>query len=650
MPIQLLPENLIDQIAAGEVVERPASVVKELLENALDAGSRRVEIVTAGGGKSLLRISDDGCGIPVSELPLAIRRHCTSKMSGGLEAIDTLGFRGEALPSIGSVARLTLRSRARGTDGAHEIRVDNGVQDGPRPAPLSAGTMVEVRDLFHCVPARLKFLKSDRAESAAITETVKRIAIAFPAVRFELAGEDRTETVLAAGSPEARIAQIVGAEFIDNAVELDALREGVRLTGWAGLPTYHRGNAQHQYAYVNGRPVRDKMILSAIRGAYVDFVPRDRYPVCVLFFDVDPRDVDVNVHPAKADVRFRDPALVRGLIVGAIRQALGGMSLRASTEGADGLMARFRPGGMGGGMAEAPARESHTADLHAARPGAASPRAPSTTRPAPAMPSGIGARAASAVLGRRASGFRERGETPFDAETSFFRPLETPPGPREPAPRMSGFEPQARPVRESEQAPAPASAEFPLGAARAQIDKAFIVAETSDSLVIVDQHAAHERLVYEALKEALHADAIPAQMLLIPDVVDCSESEAERLAEEAETLSRFGLVIERFGPGAIMVRGTPAILGEVDAKALVRDLADELFEGGQVGLKARIDHVAATMACHGSVRSGRRLQPAEMNALLRQMERTPGSGQCNHGRPTFIELKLVDIERLFGRR
>ncbi|WP_019996665.1 DNA mismatch repair endonuclease MutL [Aureimonas ureilytica] len=646
MPIQLLPETLIDQIAAGEVVERPASVVKELLENALDAGARRVEIVTAGGGKSLLRISDDGCGIPSAELPLAIRRHCTSKMEGGLDAIDTLGFRGEALPSIGSVARLTLRSRARGAEGAHEIRVDNGVQDGPRPAPLSVGTMVEVRDLFHCVPARLKFLKSDRAEAAAITETVKRIAIAFPAVRFELAGEDRTETVLAAGSPQARIAQIVGTEFTENAVELDALREGVRLTGWAGLPTYHRGNAQHQYAYVNGRPVRDKMILSAIRGAYVDFVPRDRCPVCVLFLDVDPRDVDVNVHPAKADVRFRDPALVRGLIVGAIRQALGGMSLRASTEGAEGLMARFRPGGMGGGMAEGPGPGATDAPFPAAGPGASPAFAP---RPA-ALQAGIGARAASVVLGRRSGGFRERSEAPFDAGTSFFRPLETPATPREPAPRMSGFEPQARPVRESEQAPAPASAEFPLGAARAQIDKAFIVAETTDSLVIVDQHAAHERLVYEALKHALHADAIPAQMLLIPDVVDCSESEAERLSEEAETLSRFGLVIERFGPGAIMVRGTPAILGEVDAKALLRDLADELFEGGQVGLKARIDHVAATMACHGSVRSGRRLQPAEMNALLRQMERTPGSGQCNHGRPTFIELKLADIERLFGRR
>ncbi|ALN72379.1 DNA mismatch repair endonuclease MutL [Aureimonas sp. AU20] len=628
MPIQLLPETLIDQIAAGEVVERPASVVKELVENALDAGARRVEIVTAGGGKSLLRITDDGGGIPAAELPLAIRRHCTSKMADGLEGIDTLGFRGEALPSIGSVARLTLRSRARGAEGAHEIRVDNGAQDGPRPAALSAGTMVEVRDLFHSVPARLKFLKTDRAEAAAITETVRRIAIAFPAVRFELAGEDRAETVLAAGTPEARVGQIVGPEFLDNAVALDAVREGVRLTGWAGLPTYHRGNAQHQYAYVNGRPVRDKMILSAIRGAYVDFVPRDRYPVCVLFFDVDPRDVDVNVHPAKADVRFRDPALVRGLIVGAIRQALGGMSLRASTEGAEGLMARFRPGGMGAPSEPAPPPFSSTS----------APDAMAASE-----------RGASAVLGRRTGGFRERGDTPFEAATNFFRPLETP-SVREPAPRMAGFEPAARPVREAEQAPAPAGAEFPLGAARAQIDKAFIVAETQDSLVIVDQHAAHERLVYEALKEALHTDAIPAQMLLIPDIVDCTESEAERLGEEAETLSRFGLVLERFGPGAVMVRGTPAILGEVDAKALVRDLADELFEGGQVGLKARIDHVAATMACHGSVRSGRRLQPAEMTALLRQMERTPGSGQCNHGRPTFIELKLADIERLFGRR
>ncbi|WP_156420863.1 DNA mismatch repair endonuclease MutL, partial [Aureimonas sp. AU22] len=351
MPIRQLSETLIDQIAAGEVVERPASVVKELVENALDAGARRIEIVTAGGGKSLVRITDDGCGIPVSELPLAVRRHCTSKMDGGLQSIETLGFRGEALPSIGSVARLSLRSRARGADAAHEILVNSGRQDGPRPAALSAGTVIEVRDLFHAVPARLKFLKSDRAESAAITEVVRRIAIAFPGVRFEISGDDRSPLVLpAVAETQAleRIGAIVGETFAENAFALDAGREGVFLTGHAGLPSFHRGTAQHQYVYVNGRPVRDRLILSAIRGAYADVMPRDRHPVCVLFLQVDPRDVDVNVHPAKADVRFRDPGLVRGLVVGAIRAELARLSLRGSTEGADGLMARFRAGGMAG--------------------------------------------------------------------------------------------------------------------------------------------------------------------------------------------------------------------------------------------------------------------------------------------------------------
>ncbi|WP_062206998.1 DNA mismatch repair endonuclease MutL [Aureimonas sp. AU12] len=622
MPIEQLSETLIDQIAAGEVVERPASVVKELLENSLDAGASRIEIVTAGGGKSLLRIADDGHGISLAELPLAVRRHCTSKLGGGLDAISTLGFRGEALPSIGSVARLSLRSRANGAAGAHEILVQGGRQDGPRPASLGAGTVIEVRDLFHAVPARLKFLKSDRAESAAITEVVRRIALAFPAVRFELTGEDRTQTILEAVAPGRetdRIAQVIGTDFTENAFALDAVREGVRLTGHAGLATFHRGNALHQYAYVNGRPVRDKMILSAIRGAYADAMARDRHPVCVLFIDLDPRDVDVNVHPAKADVRFRDPGLIRGLIVGAIRATLANIALRGSTEGAGGLMARFRPG-----VLPAPTGGA----------GAEQQIAPA------AAPRGIG------------GGFGERHAGDYDLAASPFRPLAAEPSAhsrRAASARFEGFTPSARAATPTETASG--ADEFPLGAARAQIDRAFIVAETHDSLVIVDQHAAHERLVYEALKGSLHASPLPSQMLLLPEIVDLPEADADRLGEAAATLERFGLRLERFGPGAVMVRETPALLGEVDAGALVRDLADELADSGTgAGLQARVDHVAATMACHGSVRAGRRLNPAEMNALLRQMEATPGSGTCNHGRPTFIELKLVDIERLFGRR
>ncbi|WP_185984902.1 DNA mismatch repair endonuclease MutL [Aureimonas mangrovi] len=604
MPIRQLSETVIDRIAAGEVVERPASVIKELVENALDAGARSVSIATAGGGKTLMRVTDDGCGIPVCELPLAVRRHCTSKLSEDLFDIRTLGFRGEALPSIGSVARLTLRSRERGADEAHEIEVQGGRLSGPRPAALSTGTVVEVRDLFHAVPARLKFLKSERAETSAITDTVRRIALAFPAVRFELSGPDRTRLVLEAGAeddPLPRIGAILGSEFAENAVLVDAEREGVRLTGHIGLPTFHRGNALHQFVYVNGRPVRDRMMLSALRAAYADVMARDRHPVAVLFVSIDPALVDVNVHPAKADVRFRDAGLVRGLIVGALRQALAGVTVRPDTAGASGLMARFR----------------------------------SYSAPAQAN---------------------------YDFATAPFRPLDEPSGssrgglaePADAAMRFEGFAPQARAEREPPAAasqPAAPSGDYPLGAARAQIDRAFVVAETGDSLVIVDQHAAHERLVYEALKEALHARPLPAQMLLIPEIVDLPEGDVDRLDAEAETFARFGLTLERFGPGAIAVRAVPAMLGQTDAAALVRDLADDLADTGSgAGLQERVDHVAATMACHGSVRSGRVLKVEEMNALLRQMETTPGSGQCNHGRPTFIELKIRDIEKLFGRR
>ncbi|MBP0614196.1 DNA mismatch repair endonuclease MutL [Jiella mangrovi] len=641
MPIVQLDEHLIDQIAAGEVVERPASVVKELVENAIDAGATRIEIATAGGGKTLLRVTDDGCGIDESELALAVRRHCTSKLSGGLEEIATLGFRGEALPSIGSIARLSIRSRAAGAGAAYEIAVDHGHCDGPRPTALSRGTVVEVRDLFQKVPARLKFLKSDRAESTAITDVVKRLALAEPEIRFEISGQDRTTTVFpAARDMGERIAQILGEEFSQNAAEITAEREDVRLSGLAGLPTFSRGNSLQQFLFVNGRPVRDKMLVSALRGGYADVMAKDRHPVAVLFLTLDPAFVDVNVHPAKADVRFRDPGLVRGLIVGALRQTFAEAGLRSSSEGAAGILARMRA----------------KADL---------------VTPAPRRFDGFapGGYAANAHAAPRETG---NGHGAYEPAASPFRPLasaaEAAEMERRPAPvstgsshaetRFAGFdEPGTAYSAETIEGAAPAGVtsapadDFPLGAARAQLHGNYIVAETESGLVIVDQHAAHERLVYEALKEAIHGRALASQMLLIPEIVDLTAEDAERLAEHAEGLAALGLHIERFGPAAIAVRETPAILGQGDIAKLVRDLSDELAEFGTSDtVKSRIDHIAATIACHGSVRSGRVLKLDEMNALLRQMEKTPSASQCNHGRPTFIELGLADIEKMFGRR
>ncbi|MER9234526.1 DNA mismatch repair endonuclease MutL [Mesorhizobium sp. M0622] len=622
MPIRQLSETMINQIAAGEVIERPASVVKELVENALDAGATRVEIVTAGGGLNLIRVSDDGSGIPEKELALAIARHCTSKLADNIHDIRSLGFRGEALPSIGSVARLSIRSRTASGDSAAEIGIDGGRVSAVKPAAANRGTTVEVRDLFFATPARLKFMKGERAESSAIGDVVKRIAIAFPAVRFTLAGPDRSTLELPAteGGPEGRlrrVAQVMGADFPNNAIAIDAVRDGVHLAGHVSVPSFTRANALQQYAYVNGRPVRDRLIAGAIRGAFADVLPRDRHAVTVLFLTLDPAIVDVNVHPAKADVRFRDPGLVRGLIVGAIREALANAGIRAATTGAAGMMAAFRPGAASyahGGPAnghrsyEAAYRASGFAGFDPAR----SPQRPLDTR-----------------LGDAANGgFGEDDQAAFDA------------GPLHSADARAGQDQAAETLLGTA-----------LGAARAQVHENYIVAQTRDSLVIVDQHAAHERLVYEALKNALHSRAVPSQMLLLPEIVDLPEEDAERLAMHSETLARFGLGIERFGPGAVAVRETPSMLGETNVQQLVRDLADEIADNDTVDtLKGRLDKIAATMACHGSVRSGRLLKPEEMNALLRQMEATPGSGTCNHGRPTYIELKLADIERLFGRR
>ncbi|PJI45209.1 MAG: DNA mismatch repair endonuclease MutL [Rhizobium sp.] len=606
MIIKQLSETLVNQIAAGEVIERPASAAKELIENAIDAGATRIEIATAGGGKSLLRVADNGSGMEADDLEFAIRRHCTSKISDTLFDIRTLGFRGEALPSIGSVARLSIASRKAGSSAGAEIVVAGGKVSPVRPAAANPGTTVEVRDLFFATPARLKFLKTEKAEAAAITEVVKRMAIAFPAIRFVLSGSDRSTLELPATGDDhlARIAQVLGTDFRDNAIALDAEREDVHLGGFAGLPTFHRGNSAHQYAFVNGRPVQDKQILSAIRGAYAETMPQGRYPVAVLSLTLDPALVDVNVHPAKSDVRFRDPGLVRGLIVGAIREALKREGDRASTTGAGGMLRAFRPG----------FRPTASPTPGGSWSFQSSPYRPFESPATPAAP---------------ASGFAEAAQAVF-GETEM------------PTARAESFAPRETVVQE------PAS--FPLGAARAQVHANYIVSQTRDGLVIVDQHAAHERLVFEQMRKALSGRRLPSQGLLIPEIVDMPEEDCDRLMMHAEALEQLGLAIERFGPGAIAVRETPAMLGEMDVPGLVRELADEIAEWDTAqGLSAKLEHVAATMACHGSVRSGRQLRVEEMNALLRQMEETPGSGQCNHGRPTYVELKLSDIERLFGR-
>ncbi|MDD1496836.1 DNA mismatch repair endonuclease MutL [Agrobacterium sp. CNPSo 3708] len=605
MSIKQLSETLINQIAAGEVIERPSSAAKELIENAIDAGATRIEIATAGGGKGLVRITDNGCGMSTPDLELAIRRHCTSKISSTLDDIRTLGFRGEALPSIGSVAKLTITSRAQGVTEGAIISVTGGKVSTVRPAAANTGTIVEVRDLFFATPARLKFLKTEKAEAAAITEIVKRMAIAFPHIRFVLSGTDRSTLELPSTGDDhlARMAQILGAEFKDNAIEIDAVREDVELTGFAGVPTFNRGNSAHQYMFVNGRPVQDKLLLSAIRGAYAETVPHGRYPVAVLSLRLDPALVDVNVHPAKSDVRFRDPGLVRGLIVGAIRQALSREGDRAATTGASQMMSAFRPG-----------------------------YSPSTVRP-----------------------FASQAWTPANSPS---RPLEMSDGLALREPAQSQFIDITMPTARSDVfhtdeksvATTVEPSRYPLGAARAQVHANYIVAQTEDGLVIVDQHAAHERLVFEEMRKALHAKRPASQVLLIPEIVDLPEEDCDRLMEHAEGFDKMGFAIERFGPGAVAVRETPAMLGEVNVQGLVRQLADEIAEWDTASsLSGKLEYVAATMACHGSVRSGRRMRPEEMNALLRQMENTPGSGQCNHGRPTYIELKLTDIEMLFGR-
>jgi len=601
VPIRQLSAKTINRIAAGEVIERPASVVKELVENAIDAGATAIEIVTAAGGLSLIRVSDDGLGMSGSDLGLAVERHATSKLAEeDLFNIATLGFRGEALPSIGAIAHLAVASRLRQEGAAHEIVVDRGAKRAVRPVALASGTRVEVRELFSATPARLKFLKSERAENAAIVEVVKRIALAHPGIAFSLTTGERIGLRLPQepAGPDghlARLGRVMGRDFLMDALAVEAEREGVSVDGFAGLPTLNRPDSSQQYLFVNSRPVRDRLLIGAVRAAYADLIPRGRSPLLALFVTLPPREVDVNVHPTKAEVRFRNVNGVRGLMVGALRGALEAAGHRASERGGTAMIAALAPG----------------------------------QRRGPTPPGGW-----SATPGWGAKGSRP----PQELVALMQAPL-------------AGV---GAPSADCSAAALPAAPDLldrPLGAARAQLHATYIVAQTRDSVVIVDQHAAHERLVYERIKAQLGDGGVARQALLVPVIVELDDEEVAGLAEAADALLGLGLRLEGFGPGAVMVREVPAVLGNGDVTGLVKDLAREALRdsAGEL-LNERLAAVCSRMACHGSVRAGRRLTGEEMNALLREMERTPHSGQCNHGRPTYVELKLADIERLFGRR
>jgi DNA mismatch repair protein MutL len=620
MTIRLLPDELVNRIAAGEVVERPAAAVKELVENSIDAGAQRIDVVVRDGGRSLIAVSDDGAGMTPGELEIAVERHATSKMpTDDLMAIATLGFRGEALPSIGAVSRLTLTSRPKDAASAFRLVIDGGRKGAPEPAAHPPGTRVEVRDLFFATPARLKFLKTPRTELSHIKDVLERLAMVHPEIAFSLTDAERVIFRLPAAPGDLfdarlkRLSAIMGRDFADNALLIDAERDGIRLDGHAGLPTLNRGTSTMQFLFVNGRPVRDKLLFGAVRGAYRDFLASDRHPLLALFLSLPMAMVDVNVHPAKTEVRFRDPGLVRGLIVGALKHALAEAGHRASTSVADAALGAFQAGQFAG------------------------------ARPAPGNYAAGRAPGNYSIPPRHLSaGLAERGRD-YQAPLTGFEGV-----PLAPGSGASGFEACDPDTGELPAEPPP---DYPLGVARGQLHETYIVSQTGDGIVIVDQHAAHERLVYERMKKALDADGVARQGLLIPEVVELDPAAADRLVVRAEEFATLGLVIEAFGEGAVAVREIPALLGEIDVQGLIRDLADELAEMGEaLALKERLGDVCGTMACHGSVRAGRRLNAEEMNALLREMEVTPHSGQCNHGRPTYVELKLADIEKLFGRR
>lgn len=597
--IRQLDDAAANRIAAGEVVERPSSAIKELVENAIDAHATRIDISYADGGKTLIRVSDDGHGIPQDQMILALSRHATSKIDGSdLLNIHTFGFRGEALPSMGAVGRLTITSRVSEADIGATITV-NGGDIGPlKPAPATVGTVVELRDLFHATPARLKFLRTDRAEAGAISDVVKRLAMAEPHIGFTLrdvsgGGEGRItfradpETGDLFTAMHGRLRKILGADFAANCIRVDAEREGLTLTGFASLPTYSRGAAVGQYIFVNGRPVKDKALFGALRAAYSDFLHGGRYPVVALFVECDPERVDVNVHPAKAEVRFREPGIARGLMVSGLRHALADAGHRASTTVADATLGAFR----------APDQNQPPRQYQMDRPTQGAIR------------------------------------TAYDAQSGFGE-------------AMADYSGRVEmPMAEQDQ-----PTEHPLGAARAQVHENYIIAQTTDGVVIVDQHAAHERLVYEKLKNQMAQNGVAAQALLIPEIIELSDPDCATLMDAAPQLARFGLTVERFGGAAIAIRETPAILGEVNATAMIHDILDELNDLSETqNVQDRLEAILSRVACHGSIRSGRIMRGEEMNALLREMEATPHSGQCNHGRPTYVELKLSDIERLFGR-
>lgn len=607
--IRRLPPDAVNRIAAGEVIERPAAAVKELVENAIDAGATRISVAIEEGGLKRILVEDDGYGMTENDLAIALDRHATSKLSpdaaGRIDLLNihTMGFRGEALPSIASVSRLSILARAEGEEAA-EVFVEAGRMEGPRPAAWTGrgqtGTRIEVRDLFHATPARLKFMRSERAETMAVTDTLKRLAMARADIGFSLESNGRNvfryapEPIGESGHL-ARLGAIMGRDFSENAVAIDAERDGAHITGFAGLPTLNRGNAQKQFLFVNGRPVKDRMLNGVIRAAYQDFLARDRHPLAALFVDLDPEYVDVNVHPAKTEVRFRDAGNIRGLLIGALRHALAAAGHRASTTVAGAALGKAR------------------------------------TEPSPPLQSSIWSSSAS------------------------VRPVSTPP-PMVPAtdecpPVYPSVHEDAAPTARIEAEPVQTLDDFPLGVARAQLHETYVIAQTTDGIVIVDQHAAHERLVYEDMKRQMAEGGVKRQALLIPDIVELGEDEAARICARADELAELGLEIEPFGAGAVCVRATPALFGEMDTAGLIRDLADDFAEyDAGLALKERFEEVMGNMACRGSVRAGRRLTAEEMNALLRQMEATPHSGQCNHGRPTYVELKLADVERLFGRR
>lgn len=609
MLIRHLPENLINQIAAGEVIERPAAAVKEVVENAIDAGATSISVALRDGGRSMIRVADNGIGMSADDLKSCVDRHATSKLpDDDLVHISSLGFRGEALPSIGAVSRLHITSRTSEND-AHKISVEGGKKSSVAPASHNKGTTVEIGDLFYATPARLKFLKTPRTEAMNVKDTLTRLAMAYPDIHFELNHDGKTTLNLPAKSGDlfesrlGRLSDIMGREFYENALKIEAEREGIKLTGYAGLPTLNRGNAQHQYLFVNGRPVKDKLLHGAVRGAYADFLARDRHALLCLYLDLPPEDVDVNVHPAKSEVRFKDAQLVRGLIVSALRHALNDAGHRASTTVAQDALSRMAPQGP---------QQQHNMQY-------TQPQTPY-------------------------SQFKGMEGDRYYGHASNPAPMSSP---------LAGLAQTAPAARFHEAAPLENETQqnFPLGTARAQLHETYIVAQTQNGIVIVDQHAAHERLVYERMKKAMAETGVKRQGLLIPEIIEMEDHDIDRLIARRNEFESLGLIIEPFGDGAIAVHEIPALLGRTNVAKLIRDLADELAEMDEaLALKERLEEICGTMACHGSVRAGRRLNIEEMNALLRQMEETPHSGQCNHGRPTYVELKLHDIEKLFGRK